>query len=172
MSGSIWSAVTILGFVTLQRLTELRLAESNARGLIANGAIEYGRDHYPYIVLLHMAWLAALWWLGPGRPISIPLLLLFVLLQLGRAWVIRTLGDRWTTRIIVKPGTPPIRTGPYRWLTHPNYVIVALEIAVLPLMFGLWRVAIIFSLLNCAILAVRIRAENAALASDQHPHLG
>ena len=165
MSGSIWAAIAILGFVTLQRLVELRLADSNSRKLLAAGAREYGAGHYPFIVALHMVWLAALWWWGPGRTISIPLLILFALLQLGRVWVIRSLGERWTTRIIVKPGAPLIRRGPYRWLNHPNYLIVTLEIAVLPLVFGLWQIASIFSLLNAIILAIRIHAENDALRS-------
>lgn len=165
MSGGAWAAVAILGFVTLQRLVELRLADSNSRRLIANGAVEYGRGHYPFIVALHMIWLAALWWWAPGRPISIAFLALFVLLQLGRVWVIRTLGERWTTRIIVKPDAPLVRAGPYRLLNHPNYLVVAAEIAVLPLVFGLWQIAIVSSLLNAVILAVRIRAENGALRS-------
>ena len=165
MSGSIWAAVAILGFVTLQRLVELQLAESNSRRLLADGAVEYGRGHYPFIVALHMLWLAALWWWAPGRPIDIPLLVLFALLQLGRVWVIATLGQRWTTRIIVKPGAPLVRSGPYRFLNHPNYAIVTLEIAVLPLTFGLWEIALIFSLLNAGILAIRIKEENRALAS-------
>ncbi|HET6942357.1 MAG TPA: isoprenylcysteine carboxylmethyltransferase family protein [Sphingomicrobium sp.] len=165
MSGSVWAAVAILGFVTLQRLLELRLADGNSRRLIANGAVEFGRGHYPFIVALHMIWLAALWWRAPGRPINLPLFGLFVLLQLGRVWVIRTLGERWTTRIIVKPGAPLVRAGPYRLLNHPNYLIVALEIAVLPLVFGLWQIAIVFSLFNAVVLAVRIRTENDALRS-------
>lgn len=165
MSGSIWAAVAILACVTLQRLIELRLADSNSRKLLDAGAREYGAGHYPFIVALHMVWLAALWWWGPGRTISIPLLILFALLQLGRVWVIRSLGDRWTTRIIVKPGAPLIRRGPYRWLNHPNYLIVTLEIAVLPLVFGLWQIATIFSLLNAVILTIRIHAENDALRS-------
>ena len=162
---NLWLAVAILGFVTLQRLTELRLADRNSQKLLADGATEYGRGHYPFIVALHMIWLAALWWWAPGQPINIALLIAFALLQLGRVWVIATLGDRWTTRIIVKPGAPLIRAGPYRFLNHPNYFIVTLEIAVLPLVFGLWRIALVFSLLNAVILAVRIRAENRALAS-------
>lgn len=162
---SLWLAVAILGFVTLQRLTELRLADRNSQKLIAEGALEYGRGHYPFIVALHMIWLAALWWWAPGQPINIVLLIVFALLQLGRVWVIATLGDRWTTRIIVKPGAPLIRAGPYRFLNHPNYFIVTLEIAVLPLVFRLWQIALVFSLLNAVILAVRIREENRALAS-------
>ena len=165
MTAPYWPAIAILGFVTLQRLVELRLAETNSRTLLRDGAVEHGAGHYPFVVGLHMAWLAALWWWAPGRPVAISLLILFALLQLGRLWVIRTLGERWTTRIIVKPGAPLIRTGPYRFVSHPNYLIVTAEIAVLPLVFGLWEIALAFSLLNAAVLAVRIRAENAALRS-------
>jgi methyltransferase len=165
MTGLIWAAVAILGYVTLQRLVELQLADRNSRRLLAEGAVEYGRGHYPFIVALHMLWLAASWWWAPGREIDLPLLLLFAILQIGRIWVIVTLGSRWTTRIIVKPGAPLVRSGPYRFLNHPNYAIVTLEIAVLPLVFGLWGIALIFSLLNLGLLAIRVRAENRALAS-------
>ena len=161
----IWPAVAILGLVTLQRLLEMRLAERHSRKLLAEGAVEHGREHYPIIVALHAAWLAALWWWAPGRTISIPLLVLFAVLQIGRVWVIRSLGDRWTTRIIVKPGAPLVRRGPYRFVNHPNYLIVAAEIAVLPLVFGLCQIAVLFSALNAIVLTVRIRAENRALAS-------
>ena len=160
-----WAVIAILGFVTLQRLAELRLAERNSRRLLADGAVEHAAGHYPFLVALHMAWLAALWWWAPGRPINLALLALFALLQLGRVWVIATLGKRWTTRIIVKPGAPLVRSGPYRFLDHPNYAIVTAEIAVLPLVFGLVGIAIVFSLLNAIILWVRIRAENQALES-------
>ena len=161
----IWAAVAILAFVTLQRLVEMQLAESHSRKLLADGAVEHGRGHYAFIVGLHATWLAALWWWAPGRQISIPFLILFAILQAGRVWVIRSLGERWTTRIIVKPGAPLIRRGPYRFVNHPNYMIVTAEIAVLPLVFGLWTIAIVFSVLNALVLAVRIRAENHALAS-------
>ena len=157
--------IVILAFVTLQRLGELWLANRNSRDLLANGAREVGAGHYPLIVALHTAWLAALWFSAPGRPISYPLLFVFVLLQLARVWVIASLGPRWTTRIIVKPDAPLVRVGPYRWLSHPNYVVVALEVAVLPLVFGLWQIALLFTLLNAAVLAIRIKAENEALAS-------
>ena len=160
-----WAAVAILTLVTLQRLVELRLADRNSSRLLAEGAVESSRGHYPFIVALHMLWLAALWWWAPGRSIDIPLLVLFALLQVGRVWVIATLGERWTTRIIVKPEAPLVRKGPYRFINHPNYLIVTLEIAVLPLVFGLWRIALLFSLLNAVILAIRIREENRALAS-------
>ena len=159
------AGIAILAVVTLQRLTELVLANANSRRLLANGGAEHGRGHYPFIVAVHALWLASLWWLGPGRPINALLLGAFALLQLGRLWVINTLGERWTTRIIVLPGERLVRAGPYRYLNHPNYFIVTLEIAILPLVFGLWRIALLFSLLNAAILWVRIGAENRALAS-------
>jgi methyltransferase len=158
-----WAAVAILAFVTLQRLAELRFAERNRRRLLAMGAIEHAPGHYAFIVALHMAWLAALWWWAPGRAIQIPLLLLFLLLQIARLWIIVTLGQRWTTRIIVLPDAPMIKHGPYRFIEHPNYLVVALEIALLPLVFGLVKIALIFSVLNAVLLAIRIRAENQAL---------
>lgn len=160
-----WAAYLILGFVTLQRLAELLLAERNLKRLLARGATEHGRGHYPLIVAVHAAWLAVLWWFAPGRPISVPLLLFFLLLQAGRLWVLATLGERWTTRIIVLPDAPLVTGGPYRFVDHPNYVIVVLEIAVLPLVFDLWQIALILSMLNVAVLTVRIRAENRALRS-------
>lgn len=157
------AAILVLSLVTLQRLGELWLAQRNTRRLLAAGATEVGAAHYPLIVAVHSAWLASLWWLAPGRRIVWPLLAVFVLLQLARIWVIATLGKRWTTRIIVLRDAAPIRSGPYRYLSHPNYLVVALEIAVLPLTFGLVGIALLFSFLNAAVLAIRIRAENRAL---------
>ena len=161
----IWAGIAILGFVTAQRLVELRLADRNSNRLLAEGAVEHAAGHYPFLVALHMAWLAALWWWAPGQPVDLALLILFALLQFGRVWVIATLGRRWTTRIIVQPGAPLVRSGPYRYLDHPNYVIVTAEIAVLPMVFGLVEIAITFSALNAIILWVRIRAEAKALGS-------
>lgn len=158
-----WPAIAILAFVTFQRLAELALARSNTRALLAAGGREHGAGHYPLIVAVHAAWLASLWLLAPGRPVHLPMLGLFMLLQAGRVWVIRTLGPRWTTRIIVLPAAPRVTTGPFRFLSHPNYLVVVGEIAVLPLVFGLWQVALLFSLLNAAVLAIRIRAEERAL---------
>jgi methyltransferase len=155
--------VAVLAIVTLQRLVELWVSNINTGKLVARGAREAGRAHYPLIVGLHVAWLASLWWLAPGREIDNALLLAFALLQFGRLWVIITLGQRWTTRIIVLPDAPLVRTGPYRLLSHPNYLVVAAEIALLPLVFGLWWIALIFSVLNAAVLSVRIREENLAL---------
>ena len=155
-------AVAILAFVTAQRLFELWLANRNTRRLMASGAVEHGAGHYPLIVGLHALWLASLWWLAPGRPVDPFWLALFVLLQPGRIWVIATLGSRWTTRIIIPREAPLVSAGPYRFVSHPNYWVVAGEIAVLPLTFGLWTVALAFSLLNAAVLAIRIRSENPA----------
>jgi len=156
-------AILILGFVTLQRLGELVLSNRNTARLLTQGGREVGREHYPYMVALHALWLGGLWWLAPGRPVSLALLIVYVVLQILRVWVIASLGGRWTTGIIVLPGAPLLRRGPYRLLSHPNYVVVAAEIAVLPLMFGLVGYAVLFSVLNAIVLYVRIRAENAAL---------
>ena len=155
--------ILILAFVTFERLFELWLARRNTSRLLAQGAVEHGRGHYPLIVAVHLLWLAALWWLATPRPIDGFWLALVVRLEVGRVWVLTTLGPRWTTRIIVLPGAPLVRRGPYRFVNHPNYWVVIGEIAVLPLVFGLWQVAIVFTLLNAAVLTVRIREENRAL---------
>jgi methyltransferase len=156
--------IVILALVTLQRVGELWLSNRNTRRLLAEGAREYGQSHYPLIVAVHVLWLAAMWWLAPGRHIFAFWLVLYVLLQVARIWVLATLGHRWTTRIIVLPGAPLVRRGPYRFVNHPNYVVVIAEIAVLPLVFGLWQIAVIFTALNAAVLSIRIREENRALA--------
>jgi methyltransferase len=153
----------ILAFVTFERLFELWLARRNTARLLARGAREHGSGHYPLIVAIHVLWLAALWWLAPSRPIDGFWLALFVLIELGRLWVLATLGPRWTTRIIVLPDAPLVQSGPYRFINHPNYWVVIGEIAVLPLVFGLWLVALVFSVANAAVLAIRIREENRAL---------
>ncbi len=153
----------ILALVTLQRLGELWLSNRHTKRLLAQGAHEVGASHYPLIVAIHVLWLAALWWLAPGRPIDGFWLAVFVLIELARIWVLASLGKRWTTRIIVLPEAPLVRQGPYRWVNHPNYLVVIAEIAVLPLIFGLWELALVFSVLNAAVLAIRIREENRAL---------
>lgn len=157
-------AVVVLAAVTLQRLGELVLAQRNTRALFAQGAYEVGASHYPLIVGLHAAWLAALWILGWDRPVSLPWLTVFVVLQLLRVWVVVSLGRRWTTRIVVLPGAPLIRHGPYRLLHHPNYAVVVAEIAVLPLALGLSGLAVVFSALNALVLWLRVRVESRALA--------
>jgi methyltransferase len=161
------SAGVILGLVTLQRLAELVIARRNTRRLLAEGGYEVGAAHYPLIVAVHALWLATLWYLAPGSPISWPLIGLFLLLQLGRLWVLATLGERWTTRIIILPRAPLVTGGPFRFVRHPNYLIVAAEIALLPLAFGQWEVALFFSAANAAILAIRIRAEEKALSPSR-----
>lgn len=160
MAGSL----VLLGLVTLQRLAELALSRRNAAALRAAGGIEVGQAHYRPLIGLHVAWIAGLWLLAWDRPVAPGWLGAYLLLQVARYWVIATLGRRWTTRVIVLPGAPLVRQGPYRWVRHPNYLVLAAEVALLPLVFGLWAYALVFSALNAAILAVRIHAENRALA--------
>ena len=160
-------SLVVLSFVTLQRIGELWLSRRNTRRLLAMGAREQGAWHYPLIVMVHVLWLASLWWLAPGRPVHAFWLTLFVLLQVARVWTLSTLGRRWTMRIIVLQDEPLVRSGPYRFVDHPNYWIAAGELASLPLAFGLWRMALAFSLLNAAVLAIRIREENRALGRAQ-----
>ena len=156
-------AAILLALVTLERLAELWLARRNTKALVGAGALEFAPGHYPLIVLLHAFWLAGLWLLGWDHAVNLGWLLIFLLLQVLRVWVLATLGPRWTTRIIVQPGLPLVAKGPYRWLSHPNYVVVIGEIAVLPLCLGLPWYALAFSIANAAVLTIRIRAENAAL---------
>lgn len=156
-------AIVILALVTLQRLGELWLSKRNTERLLAQGAREHAPEHYWLIVALHTAWLLALWVLAPFRPVDGFWLAMFVLIELSRIWVLFSLGPRWTTRIIILPDAGLVRRGPYRWVNHPNYAVVVAEIAVLPLVFGLWQVALIFSLLNAAVLSIRIGHENRAL---------
>jgi methyltransferase len=157
-------AYAIIFLVVLQRLAELVLANRNTRRLKAKGAVEIGARHYPLIVLLHTAWLLAVLWLLPAPlEISWPWLAIFVLLQAARIWVIASLGPYWTTRIISVPGAPLVRRGPYRFVRHPNYLVVAGEILALPLAFHEIPVAIFFSLANAAILFWRIREEEVGL---------
>jgi methyltransferase len=160
---SLCQALVLL--VLLQRLAEVAWARRNERRLRAKGGIEVGAGHYPLFFLLHASWLAALALLVPAdAPVSWPLLVLFALLQVARLWVIASLGRFWTTRVITLPGVPLVRRGPYRWLRHPNYLIVAGEIAVLPLAFGAWEIALVFSLMNALLLRHRIGIEQQALA--------
>lgn len=161
------ASIALLGFVTLQRLAELVHARRNTARLLARGAREVAPGHYPWMVSLHAAWLGGLWLVAPGRPIDLVWLAVFVLAQIARLWVLATLKGRWTTRIIVLPGAPLVAAGPYRYLTHPNYAIVVVEIAALPLAFGLPVYAIVFSALNAIVLAIRIEAENTALAGSR-----
>ena len=156
----------IVGFLVAQRLAELVLARRNHRALLAQGAIEVGERHYKAFLALHAGWLLALLvTIEPRAAVSIPGLLIFGLLQCGRIWVIATLGTRWTTRVMVLPGAARIRSGPYRFVDHPNYLIVCGEVAVVPLMFGAWTLAVVASALNLLLLRGRLVVENKALAT-------
>jgi len=157
-------AFAILALVAAQRLGELALARRNTRRLLAAGGVEVGAGHYPAMVALHAAWLVALLlWLPADAPVDWGWLAVFVVLQAGRVWVIASLGRFWTTRIVTLEDAPLVRRGPYRFLRHPNYVVVAAEIVVLPLVFGAWQLALIFGALNLGVLAWRIRVEEQAL---------
>ncbi len=158
----------VLLLVAFCRILELLYARHNTRRLLDAGAVEVGRAHYPIIVLLHAAWFAAMlatipadtpprwFWLG-----------VFLFLQAGRGWVLLTLGRYWTTRIITVPGAALVRAGPYRFVRHPNYLVVELEIVALPLAFGAPLLAFAFGLANALVLWWRIRVENEALDSRQ-----
>lgn len=155
--------------VTCERLFELWLARRNTSRLMRAGAVEWAPRHYGPIVALHALWLAGLWILAVDRQLIPAFLIVFAGLQILRIWALSTLGKRWTTRIIVLPGAPLVRAGPYRFMSHPNYVVVIGEIAVLPLAFGLVWYALAFSLANAILLTIRIKAENHALASAASP---
>jgi methyltransferase len=157
-------AEIILALVTLQRIGELVAARRNTRNLMARGAIELAPEHYPLIVAVHTAWLISLWVFGHNEPLNAMALAAYLVLQGFRGWIFWTLGARWTTRIIVVPGEPLVSAGPYRYLSHPNYAVVAGEIAVLPLVLSLPWISAISTILNAGVLAIRIRAENRALA--------
>lgn len=156
----------LLGYVVLERLLELVISTRNTRRLLAEGAVEVGAKHYPLMVLLHAGWLAAivLWVATRQPPPNAFFAALYALLQVFRFWVMLSLGRFWTTRIITLPGAPLVRHGPYRFLHHPNYVLVALEVAVLPLVWNALALAAAFTLLNGWMLSVRIAAEERALS--------
>ncbi len=160
MAGGAW----LIAFLTVQRLAELIWARHNTARLRAVGGVEFGATHYPLLVTLHAFWLFGLWFAGHDNPVDPGWLAVFIGLQLGRLWVLVSLGGRWTTRVIVLPGAAPVTRGPYRWFRHPNYWIVVLEIAVVPLALGLPVFALLFSLANAVLLVIRLRVENRALA--------
>ncbi len=161
------AAEFILALVTAQRGAELALSRRNTQRLMARGAVEVAPSHYPLMVAVHASWLIALWVFGHNQSVNPLALAAYLVLQGLRAWVMSTLGARWTTGIIVLPNEPLVARGPYRFLRHPNYVVVAGEIAVLPLTLGLPLIAAIFTVLNAVVLFIRIRAENQALDTVQ-----
>jgi methyltransferase len=159
------SGTLLLAFLTLQRLSELVIASRNTKALLLHGAYERGAGHYPVMVALHATWLATLWLFGWNHPASAPFVVAFALLQAARLWVLLTLGPRWTTRIIVVPGLAPVTSGPFRFVRHPNYLVVALELPCVSLALGLMWHAAVFAALNVAMLWWRIREEDRALAA-------
>ena len=162
--------LVLLSLFALERGAELALSTRNARRALARGAVEAGRGHYPAMVIFHALFLVACAAEALAFPAPPPawawLAALLALAAQGlRWWSVASLGERWNTRILVLPGVPPVQRGPYRWLRHPNYVAVAVELGALPLAFGSWRTALAFSLGNVALLAVRIPAEERALGA-------
>jgi methyltransferase len=160
-----------VGFIVVQRLLELAHAKRNLQWALENGGKEFSSEHYPYMVLLHSSWivalllegwlrgssLAPLWWLWLG---------LFVAAQVGRYHVISSLGKLWNTRIIIVPNAKLVQSGLYKYIKHPNYVIVALELLVAPLVFGAWVTTVVYTVLNAILLLrFRIPAEEKALAT-------
>ena len=164
-----WTNITILSLVTLQRLVELYIARRNTTRLLANGGFEVGSNHYPFVVVLHAIWLAGLWYLVLKLEVSWPWIFAYLVLEAARGWIIAALGSRWTTRIIIVPGEALVAEGPYRFFRHPNYMVVAGEIFILPMAFGLWWYAILFAVLNAAMLYWRIKAEDEALKPLREP---
>lgn len=157
--------------VALERLAELVVSQRNAAWSLRRGGRETGRGHYPVMVVLHSALLAGAlveaWVRRPVVPAALAWTMLALLLasQTLRWWCIATLGRRWNTRVIVVPGMVPVRRGPYRVFSHPNYVAVVAEGLALPLLHSAWVTAAVFTVANAALLAVRIRVENTALAT-------
>jgi methyltransferase len=159
-----------LGLVLLQRVIELVWARRNTAQLRRLGGVEADAEGYPYFVLLHAGWLVSLaLFLPAATPPIWPLLGLFALLQLGRLWVISSLGHYWTTRILTLPDAPLVQTGPFRWFRHPNYLLVIAEIAVLPLAFGAIAIAASFSAVNLMLIVRRVRIEERFLAARRGP---
>ncbi len=150
-------------FLITQRLTELYISKKNEKWLLSQGAVEYGREHYPYIVALHTLFIVSLigeyYWTG-GHPINYIFLALFILLLVFKYWVLSSLGTYWNTRIYRVPGVVAVRKGPYKLFKHPNYVDVVLEIAIIPLVFHLYYTAVIFTILNAIVLTIRIKVES------------
>jgi methyltransferase len=155
----------ILGAVTLERLAELVLARRNTAALLGRGGVEHGAGHYPAMIALHSAWLAGLWYFAWQGVFSALWFTAFMAVLVLRIWVLSTLGSRWTTRIVAVPGEALVARGPYKLVRHPNYVVVALEVFILPMVWGLLWFALAFTAANAAMLWWRIRAENAALRS-------
>lgn len=157
-----------IAFLICQRLSELYVSSRNEKWLLKHGAVEYGRDHYPYMVAMHTLFIISLiveYNLRDEVFANYYLIALFVLLCCLKAMIVANLGVYWTTRIYRVPGTPLVATGIYKYIKHPNYIIVVIEVAAIPLAFGLYYTCVVFSLLNAVMLTVRIKKENEALAA-------
>lgn len=157
------AALLFLAFIILQRLSELAISKANTKRLLARGAYEVGASHYPAMVAMHSAWIVCLVVFGYSQPVSLFWLALFAILQAFRVWILASLGSRWTTRIIILE-EPLVTRGPFNFIRHPNYTLVVAEIIVAPMVLGLWWVAALFTVLNAAMLWVRIGAEDRALS--------
>ena len=154
-------------FLIFQRLAELYVSSENEKWLLKNGAIEYGKEHYPFMVAMHTLFIISviaeyIW--RDDTVVNYALIILFFVLIVTKAIVISTLGHYWNTKIYKVPGTRPVATGIYKYIKHPNYIIVICEIAIIPLAFGLYYTAVVFTLLNAIMLTVRIKKENEVLA--------
>jgi methyltransferase len=171
LSSSRWLYTALVGVVAAQRLTELAVSRRNVARLLAAGGVEVGRSHYPWMVLLHTTFLLSclleVW--GLERPFSwglgAAMLVALVAAAALRGWVIFTLGGRWSTRVVCLPGVAPIRGGPYRFLRHPNYLAVVVEMAALPLVHSAWVTALFFTVANLLLLRERVRVEERVLAA-------
>ena len=166
--------ILAVALVATQRLLELVLARHNERKARVKGAVERGREHYPFIVALHSLWLVSTLvegvLRGPEFPPLWPVpLAIFLLVQPLRYWAIFSLGESWNTKILIVPGAKLVRRGPYRYLNHPNYMVVVVEILTFPLIFGAWVTALVFTALNAILLYIRIREESRALAELAGP---
>lgn len=170
MTGYVLFTVLVV-LVALERLVELAVSKRNLRWSKEHGGVEYGHSHYPYMVALHVFLLVGclieVWvWQKPLIPaLSIAMLVLVIASQALRWWCIATLGKRWNTLVVIVPGMPRVTGGPYRWLSHPNYVAVVIEGIALPMVGFAWVTALVFTILNIPLLAIRLRVENAALAT-------
>jgi methyltransferase len=160
------AAGLFLGYIIAQRLIELVIARRNTSALKAQGAIEHFPGHYPLIVMVHLGWILAMLYFGHDQDVIAVWLIAYAVLQVLRVWILASIGRRWTTRILTVPGETLVARGPYKYIPHPNYMLVIAEILVAPLVLGLTWVAALFSALNAAVLVIRISAEERALDRD------
>ena len=160
-----WLTITILSLVTLQRVLELVIAYRNTKKLTERGGFEIGSNRHVFVVALQLLWLLGLWYLVIYQPpaVALPWIYAYVVLEAARGWIVAALGGLWTTKLIVVPGEPLPDEGFHSWIRHANYLVVAAEVVILPMAFGLWWYALIFGALNAALLVWRIKSEDAAL---------